>query len=847
MDSLINDFIIECSEGLAKLDQDLVVLEKNPADAEVLKVIFRVLHSVKGTGGMLGLSRLEKVAHAAEDVLGSIRDGELSVSSQVIGCVLCAVDSIKNIMSALETTGEEPAGNDDQVIADLRALLEKKAETEKNVVNLNPPRPEQPSESAHADDGKGGRSMAEQSLRVHLDVLDRLMNLVGELVLTRNQLTQLVRGDDESKYLGPIQQLNRITSGLQESVMRTRMQPIGNAWAKLPRIVRDLTASSGKQIELIMNGQETEIDRQVLQAIQDPLVHCVRNSADHGLESAEERKTKNKPSAGKISLNAFHEGGHIIIEIKDDGRGIDLGKVKASALKKGLVQEEDAGRLTEQQILNLIFEPGFSTAEKVTEISGRGVGMDVVRTNIEQIGGAVEIHSRLDLGTTVRIKIPLTLAIISALIVKVGKGKGETFAIPQVGVVELVRISESNHHLIERINTSHVLRLRDKLLPLVDLGGFLGHQKTEEQTEFSIVVAQVNSFQFGLVVTEIFDTQEIVVKPIGRALREVNLFAGSTILGDGRVIIILDLARIATRTGLLKSAPGEDDSDSQSEESAQVGSETATLLLFRVGDHAPMAVPLALVTRLEEFKSSAIEKVEDRFVVQYRERLLPLLSLDDAAVDSKSATSVPTIIFSEGDRAMGLAVTEVTDIVEASLNVESAGQKKGVLGSTIIRGRATELIDVNHHLQKAYPNWFASNRGKTPENAKRILFAEDSIFFQNLIRPVLESCGYQVVVASDGARALEELAAGARPDIILSDIEMPNVDGYELAKAVRRDNRWCQLPIVAMTSLSSESAKTKAIASGFNEFLTKFDKEILLATIEKYVRAPQEMPEERAV
>lgn len=832
MDDLLKEFIIECNEGLAKLDQDLLVLEQNPEDAEVLKCIFRVLHSVKGTGGMLGLSRLETVAHAAEDVLGCLRDGRMKVTSGAIDLILKAVDVIKGIIVNLEATGREPAGEDGTLVSALQGLIGKVDAVKAEGVPAPARSQAAPDPAVEAgEEGKATRSVAEQSLRVHLDVLDRLMNLVGELVLTRNQLVQLVRGDDESKYMGPIQQLNRITSGLQESVMNTRMQPIGNAWGKLPRIVRDLAAASGKQIQLVMNGQETEIDRQVLQAIQDPLVHCVRNSADHGLEDAEQRVAKGKPAQGTVHLNAFHEGGQIIIEIRDDGRGIDLEKVKHRALQKGLLRQDDADRMSEQKIMDLIFEPGFSTAEKVTEISGRGVGMDVVRTNVEQIGGAVEIQSVKDIGTTIRIKIPLTLAIVSALIVKVG---AETFAIPQVGVVELVRICETNHHLIEKINNSSVLRLRDKLIPLIDLARFLG-RTTDEMTEYSIVVAKVNEVEFGLVVNEVFDTQEIVVKPVGRALRDINLFAGSTILGDGRVIIILDIGRIAARADLLKSSEQmPTQNHEQSKETPGKREETAAMLLFRSGQQAPKAVPLALVSRLEEFRAEEIEDVEDRLVVQYRNGLLPLVPVQGCEIP-RDGRNVPTIIFAEKGRTMGLAVSEVTDIVEASLMADSAGRKPGVLCAAIIRERATELIDVDFYLKKAFPEGSFAKRRETSAASKRVLFVEDSAFFQNLILPALEEAGYSVTLACDGREALKELERGCVPDIVLSDIEMPHLDGYDLADRLRSDSRWSHLPLIALTSLSSEEAQAKALAVGFDQFLTKFDRDLLLSVLEKHL------------
>lgn len=693
MEDLLREFVVECNEGLQKLDQDVLHLEKHPNDTEVLNNIFRVLHSIKGTGGMLGLSRLEKVAHAAENLLGKVRDGEINITTQAIGHILKSVDTIKEILNQIDRTGREPDGCDDELIANLNivnsdvssAVLQK---SPVSVANVSVP-----------------TLVEAQTLRVNLDVLDRLMNLVGELVLTRNQLVQLVRSDDESKYSVPIQQLNRITSGLQESVMTTRMQPIGNAWGKLPRIVRDLASQCGKQIQLVMSGQETEIDRQVLQAIQDPLVHCVRNSADHGLESTIERSAKGKPEQGTISLNAFHEGGQIIIEIIDDGRGINIEKVKERAIQNGLVRQDEIERLSEHKIMNFIFEPGFSTADKVTEVSGRGVGMDVVRTHVEQIGGTIEIDSKKDVGTTIRIKIPLTLAIVSALIVKVGATQGETFAMPQAGVVELVRISENTQHLIEKINNSMVLKLRDKLVPLINLANFLGYVDDIDVNDFSIVVARVNNVEFGLIVNEVFDTQEIVVKPIGRFLRDIHLFAGSTILGDGRVIIILDMGRIADRAEILKTSVEQKQQlvSQEVSNSHQVKDDLTTLLLFRAGDCAPMAVPLERVSRLEEFQSSKIEFVENRMVVQYRGCLLPIHNIDGHEMSSANK-SLSTIIFSENGRTMGLAVTEVMDIVETKIKIDSSASKRGVIGCAIVRDRATELIDANYYLHLAFQN-----------------------------------------------------------------------------------------------------------------------------------------------
>jgi two-component system chemotaxis sensor kinase CheA len=727
MDDLLVEFLIECNEGLNKLDQDLVMLEKNPQDTDVLKRIFRAIHSVKGTCGMFEFSRLEHVAHAAEDVLAEMRDGSIAVSPQTIGAVLKAIDIIKSIMQTIETTKSEPAGDDSAVISELRALLTSSTNVEESETVTAEPSPIEipaqpvsaiataakptpiaanassaPSEQPAQASGAQG-SVSEQSLRVNVDVLDLLMNLVGELVLTRNQLVQLVSHDDESHYLGSIQQLNRITSGLQQSVMKTRMQPVGNAWNKLPRIVRDLSTSSSKQIDLKMTGQETEIDRQVLQAIGDPLIHCVRNSADHGIESAAVRQANNKPALGTISLNAFHEGGHIIIEIKDDGGGINTKVVKEKAVERGLVRAEEAEKLSHDQICRLIFEPGFSTASQVTEVSGRGVGMDVVRTNIEKIGGEVDLISELGVGTTVRIKIPLTLAIVSALIVDVGTQAGEVFAIPQVGVVELVRVAENNAHLVEKINNARVLKLREHLLPLIDLGDILGvgSQFDNENPEYSIVVAQVNDLRFGIMVREIFDTQEIVVKPVGRMLKDINLYTGSTILGDGRVIIILDMVRLATRVASGNSVP------KKAQEASLAGKsqlqDQVTLLVFKTEDMAPKAVPLSMVSRLEEFPIKTIENVNGRLVTQYRGELLPLFTYSGNlnSLTAENSTNIAALIFSDGTTSMGLLVKEISDTVDEVLKIDKRGERPGVLGLSVVQGKATEIIDIQHFLQFA--------------------------------------------------------------------------------------------------------------------------------------------------
>ncbi len=743
MDDLLNEFLVECGEGLATLDERLVAYENSPEDSENLKVILRVFHSLKGACGIFGFVRMERLSHVSEDVLVAMRDGRLPVGPVTLAPVLSAVDRLKDLIARIETQKSEPqdSGSEDQpILVSLRDILELAGSPSSPVVTDHGAVPnvsvdknlekaaEKPAETAQplavaptAEPAKEaappGKSIMDQSLRVSVEILDRLMNLVGELVLSRNQLLQLVSSTEGSPFISPVQQLNRVTSGLQEAVMRTRMQPIGNAWGKLPRIVRDLQGTVGKEIELVMLGAETEIDRQILQAIQDPLTHCVRNSVDHGIELPEARKELGKPSHGTITLRAFQEGGQINIEISDDGAGIDPDRIRAKAIEKGFLSAEQAQRISEADILNLIFEPGFSTAKKVTEISGRGVGMDVVRSNIEKVGGSVELKSSLGEGTTIRIRIPLTLAIVPALIVGVTLNQNsEVFAIPQLAVVELVRMTREGRDRVEELHGSRVLRLRDRLLPLVELAEVLspGSGPASPSDHGFIIVVQVGESRMGIRVDEIFDTQEIVVKPIGRMVRDIPIYAGSTILGDGRVIMILDAAGVANLANAF-SAQGHERAKTDSHSALEGGEEASksrirpdesTRLLVFVSESigaektTPMAIPLARVSRLEEADLSSIEYVDGRYVLQYRGTLLPVMRPDDGDISSlrlKEEGKVGVIVAG----SIGLLVSEIVDIIDAPsrpIFEKKSGHRRGIAGSTILQNRATEIIDVDAFL-----------------------------------------------------------------------------------------------------------------------------------------------------
>jgi two-component system chemotaxis sensor kinase CheA len=674
-----------------------------------------------------------------------------------------------------------------------------------------------------------------QTIRVTVDVLEDLMTLVSELVLTRNQLMQLARKQDSTDFAVPLQRLSHITSDLQEGVMKTRMQPIGNAWNKLPRIVRDLSRDMGKKIDLVMLGADTELDRQVLELIKDPLIHMVRNSADHGLETTAGRVAAGKPETGRITLNAFHEGGHIIIEVSDDGLGLPVDRIRAKVLANGLATEAELAAMTGPQILRFIFRAGFSTASTVTAVSGRGVGMDVVKTNIEKIGGSIELKSEPGRGTSFTIKIPLTLAIISALIVEAA---GERFAVPQISVVELVRARhkpDGTSPAIERINGTPVLRLRDRLLPLVSLNGLLRLDTAEQETDSAyVVVTQIGASQLGIIVDRVFDTEEIVVKPVAPILRHITMFSGNTILGDGSVIMILDPNGIARATGI--GASGESKAVGAAAGGAHSAGLTA-MLLFRSGGAQPMAVPLGLVARLENFPREAIEYSCGEPVTQYRGSLMPLVRMSES-LDAASPTQ-PVLVFVDGGRAMGLMVDEIIDVIEDRLNIEMSAARAGLLGTAVIGGHATDVIDTGYWLEQARKDWFQGAPKRDGARSRRVLVVEDSAFFRHLIIPALGAAGYEVSGAASAAEALRLRDAGVPFDVIVSDICMPDMDGIAFARTVRAGGgTWAGLPMIALSGDADPQDADAGRDAGFTDYVAKSQRGALLASLQQCLSAP---------
>lgn len=918
MDDLLSEFLTETSESLDVVDVELVKFEQEPNNAQMLDNIFRLVHTIKGTCGFLGLPRLEALAHAAETLMGKYRDGA-PVTPNGVSLILNTIDRIKDVMTGLETNEAEPAGDDNDLIEQLEAMalgggdvaadtgdapvsaettddppldvpelerelkpgevslddlerafleaegpdlsLPEPAETEAAPADVEaaPVQPEvaapasadaAPAAAAAAEpQGRAGGSestVKSQSIRVNVDTLEHLMTMVSELVLTRNQLLEMVRRINDSEFKVPLQRLSAVTAELQEGVMKTRMQPIGNAWQKLPRIVRDLSIELGKKIDLDMSGADTELDRQVLEMIKDPLTHMVRNSADHGLESTEERLAAGKPETGKINLSAYHEGGHIIIEIADDGRGLNVDKIKSKVIQNGIATEAELETMTPQQIHKYIFAPGFSTAAQVTSVSGRGVGMDVVRTNIELIGGNCDLKSEAGKGSTFIIKIPLTLAIVSALIVEACKQK---FAIPQLNVVELVRTHANSEHRIEQINDTPVLRLRNKLLPLITLGQLLKLSDeeiaeielqsdaetpdVENDQSFFVVVIQVGNQSFGIIVDSVFDTEEIVVKPMSSMLRDIAMFSGNTILGDGSVIMIID------PNGIAQEFPAQAPSDTEAAEAeleiAHASEQKTALLLFRAGSEEPKAVPLSLVTRLEEIDVAEIENSNGRHLVQYRGSLMPLVELSDGA-RIKSEGSQPILVFTDEKHSVGLVVDEIVDIVEERLDVELTSDTAGLIGSAVVKGRATAVIDIGHYLAEVMGNWADTAEDVALAKNPKLLLVDDSPFFRNMLSPLLNAAGYEVTLTESANEALTLKQNGAAFDIIVSDIEMPGMDGISFAEALQGDPQWGTTPLIALSSHSAPQVIERTRRAGFFDFVGKFDRQGLMESLKECER-----------
>lgn len=748
----IDEFLVESTENLDQLDRDLLALEAEPGDPQRLASIFRTVHTIKGNSGFFGFSKLGALAHSGEHLLGRLRDGKLSLDDRVTGTLYTMVDAVRSILHSIEATGtegdhdyrdlgrllaavaaEEAAAKEaadssvaePQSIAVSRVVESATVETalfssEREASSVEPAVPDSttqlqpaglaanavlPSVTPAAPSVVAGGSLAESTVRVDVDLLASVLDLVGELVLARNQLRSI--DTEDPAVLAVAQRINTVTNALQETAVKTRMQPVDHVFSRFPRTVRDLAVSCGKEVQLSIDGADTELDRTLIESIRDPLTHLIRNAVDHGIESPETRLAAGKPRAGRLSLRAFNESGRVTIEVSDDGGGIDVERVREKAVSRGLATAADAAALPAERVLQFIFEPGFSTAQAVTSVSGRGVGMDVVRTNIEAIGGTVEIHSRSGLGTTVRVHVPLTLAIMPALIVHCA---GERFAVPQAAVNELLPVRRTAAgSLIEGLPHAPVMRVRGRLVPLVFLDSFLGlRAETACREDGTVVLVRVDDREFGIVVDgtrsvsggrgcrdllEAASLSTIVVKPIGGLLAALGLYTGATVLGDGGVVLIVDLRGLSRIADL---PPIEKEVELLSDATPAEAGDRFLVCRTRAGRR--IALPLAAVTRLEKYRMAEVQTAGQRRLVRRGDGFTPLHDADailGEVVPPLPPDATVNLVVVRGDQGEhGIAVETILDVLCAEAPPQVALAVFGVVGTVALAGLATEVLDL---------------------------------------------------------------------------------------------------------------------------------------------------------
>ncbi len=893
-EEILQLFVEESREHLAGIENDLLAMESmGGLDEGLVNRVFRTLHTIKGGAGFFDLVNLQNLAHSMENILDLIRKGELQTTKMIVSSLLAGADTVASMFGNLETS------NDDDIsghLAVFDGILKGDIASEKSVVtprgDVEISEADSSPESANSEfavpavkniaeeslpatladktePAKAATTMGDQSIRVHLSLLDRLMELAGELVLTRNALIQSVETGDPALLLPAAKKVDAITSQLQHAIMSTRMQTIDIVFSKFRRIVRDLSSQLGKQINLEILGEDVELDKTIIEALGDPLTHLVRNSIDHGLEMPAQRKAAGKPSFGQLRLHAFHEAGQVVIEVGDNGAGIDPERIARKAIEKGLVVEEDIARMNEKDIVRLIFQPGFSTAEEVTDISGRGVGMDVVRQNLAKVGGVVDIESVVGIGTTIRVKLPLTLAIIPSVMIGVST---ENFAIPQVNVVEMVGITPDEIKTrIQHVGGVAMLHFRGELLPLVELSDFfdvtqtyrdadtgtvseerrdrLSDRRENEDSDettgnlrggverressgsnVNIVIVATGAFKYGIRVDELHESGEIVVKPLGMHFRGSNEFSGATILGDGTVALILDVDGVRMLSGASEYKQTQGDMHTRDDDAHEVDS--CSILIIKHSVDEMYAVPLQLVARIERFSTSDLQNVGDRKAISYRGGILPLISLEGIVSSQPldvEASEFYVIVYTVGNEEIGLMASDIRDIVNYKDTIDNRTHKRsGIAGSIVVNSEILQFLDLYGILELDDPEWTEHLLGGAEETSLTVLLVEDSPFFQSQMKKEIEAAGFTVLTADDGLLGLEMLRTHPEIVLVLTDIEMPNMDGLEMVRAIKAKSKYSNLPLVAVTSLAGTAAEQKGIDAGIDEYQVKLDREQLV-------------------
>lgn len=827
MDELLKDFLVETGEHIEAVTAQLVRFERDPGDTRIIANIYRLVHSIKGTCGFLDLPRLEAVAHAAETLIGRLRDGA-PPTPDAVTLVLRAVDRIKQIVGGIEKGGAEPQGDDSQLIADLvsRASGVKLRQPDNDVWDAaeGVERSDAPAPDASAP-APASTLLPErrsETVRVSVGTLERLMALVSELVLARNQLVDQGRRVAGDELEQPLQRLSSVTTDLQHGVMKARMQPIGRLFSSLPRVVRDLAAELGKKIEVIATGADTELDRQLIAVVRDPLTHLIRNAASHGIERPEQRRAAGKPETGLISVRAYQDAGAIVLEVSDDGKGVDVASIRAKAAAKGLAKEAAIACMSDAEAARFIFAPGFSTAEAVTNISGRGVGLDVVRENIESIGGSVALASTPGKGASFILKIPLTLAIAPAIIVSSG---GERFALPRDGVLEAHELDENGARL-ETTQGAPVVVCGRGVLPARDLRDILriGPPEAAREEATHAVLLRLGGATFAVLVDDILEVIEIVVKPLPPKIGRLGMYSGVTIMGDGSAMLILDASGLARAVGVEKA-----DLFRVEHPEAAEAAPPAPIVVFRTLDQRAMATPAALVARLDKVTAGDLRFVEEGAMARVGGRLTPIL--DAKAIDwPKARPGQPTpfkplVVFGEGAQLVGLVVDEILDVLETPLAIETPSDRPGALGAATVKGRVVEVCDVG---------WFMDRgraRAAAPATQGAVLLVDDSPFFRELLAGVLRSAGHRVVVAADADEAAAALADPDAISAIALDGDLAGEDGYVFARVLRDALEGRAPPIVGLDAHATPAARRRAQEAGMAAVIGKFDRAGLVAAI----------------
>ncbi len=856
----IDEFLSECEEIVERVSANLQTIEGGNEIKPRTDDIYRDIHSMKGSAYLYGYKKLGDLTHAMESSLEKIRQETHLPSKELLNALFRSLEIIDQYVTLVRSKTDRSTldlliPNLENVLnlcaANLPMNFSEAAKPTSIDEPVSVPVSKEPPQAVLGKESEGATS-----IRVPISLLDNLMTLMGEMVLVRNQVIQFSNKSDDLEFVSMSKRLNVVTSEIHEEMMKTRMQPIGNVLTKFNRVVRDLSQDLGKQINLHLHGTETELDKSLLEAIKDPLTHIVRNSCDHGIETPDVRRKAGKSDVGNLTIKSYHEGGQVIIEVQDDGKGLHREVILQKALEKGLITQAEVGSYSEKQVFNLIFEAGFSTAAKITNVSGRGVGMDVVRTNIERIGGTVELASIPGAGTKTKIKIPLTLAIIPALIVSSGNG---TYAIPQVRLEELVRVEQSSTtSRVEIVHGVPVFRLRGNILPLVDLNSVLTRENRNDYRDGTLNIAVLNAdqFSFGLIIDRIQDTADIVVKPLNRLIKSLQIYSGATVLGDGAVALILDIPGIAKVARLETAAARAIETSEDLAEKAKASSEVQDYLIVRLNSPTKHGIVLGFVHRLEEFKRSEIEYSGRLPVVRYRDVILPLISANEHLgypEGTKSSQFVSVVVIKKKEALYGLIVDEIMDTLSTSADLDSKiNAQNGIFGCLNTPNELIVIIDPFDIIERQYPNSkqqelypapsLAADSGaqavdgKFPKIPATILLAEDTAFFRKAIKAVLEKTGYRVVCANDGQEAMDLLADPKNTfDLVVSDIEMPRLNGFQLAEAIRKHHAHSKLPMLAVSSRADIHSMEAGLKAGYDRYLEKLKPNILLSAVSELI------------